>query len=115
MATKEHRKHNRIDSLNLLHYTCIDKDNQYVGQGMGRTLDVSESGIRLETHVSLNTDHIVVLMIGLEDDTIEIKGQVVHLQPNDSGRFEAGINFFEIGQAELGILKQYIALFESLR
>ena len=115
MTTKEHRKHNRIDSLNLLHYACIDQNNQQVGQGMGRTLDVSESGIRLETHVPLDTAHIVALTIGLEDDTIQIKGQVVHMQPNDKGRFEAGINFFEIGRSELGILKQYIALFESLR
>ncbi len=115
MTTKDHRKHHRIDSLNLLHYTCIDHHDQSVGQGMGRTLDVSESGIRLETHAPLNAEHAVLLTIGFEDHTIQIKGQVVHLQPNLEGRFEAGINFFDIGQADLAILKQYIALFESQR
>ncbi len=113
MTTKDHRKHHRIDTLNLLHYACIDHNDQNVGQGMGRTLDVSESGIRLETHVPLDTDHEVLLTIGFEDHTIQIRGQVVHLQPNPQGRFEAGINFFDIGQADLEILKQYIALFES--
>jgi len=113
MTTKDHRKHLRIDSLNLLHYTCMDHHNQKVGQGMGRTLDVSESGIRLETHAPLEAEQFVALTIGFEDDTIQIQGQVIHVQPNPNGRFEAGINFFDIGKAELAILKQYIALFVS--
>jgi hypothetical protein len=115
MTTANHRKHPRIDSLNLLHYTCIDQHQQEVGQGMGRTLNVSVSGIRLETHAPLDTDSVVALTIGLEDDTIQIKGQVVHLEPNSEGRFEAGIEFFDVGQAEQAMLQKYIALFESQR
>ena len=113
MTTIEHRKHFRIDSLNLLHYTCIDHNHQDVGQGMGRTLDVSESGIRLETHTPLETDQVIAVTIGLEDDTVQIKGQVVHSRPNASGRYEAGINFSTVGRTELAILKKYIALFKS--
>lgn len=115
MTSQEHRKYNRIDSLNLLHYACIDQNKQRVGQGMGRTLDISESGIRLETHVPLDVSHVVALTIGLEDDTVEIQGQVVHMTSNEQGRFETGINFFSIGQSERIILKKYIALFESMR
>ena len=113
MTTKEHRKHYRIDSLNLLHYLCLDQKNQSVGQGMGRTLNVSESGIRLETHAPLDADQVVSLTIGLEDETVMIKGNVVHVKPNPEGRFEAGIKFFDVGKAELATLKKYIEAFAA--
>jgi hypothetical protein len=113
MTTKEHRKHHRFDSLNLLHYLCLDRENQSVGQGMGRTLNVSESGIRLETHVPLDTDLVVSLTIGLEDDTVSIRGNVVHVEPKAEGCFEAGIQFFDIEKNALATLKKYIAAFAA--
>ena len=48
MTTKEKRKHYRVDSLNLLSYTCQDEEGNLVKHGMGRTLNVSESGILLK-------------------------------------------------------------------
>ena len=45
MTSKEFRKHDRFDALNLLSYFCVDAENQTVQQGMGRTLNVSETGI----------------------------------------------------------------------
>jgi hypothetical protein len=44
MDTQEKRKHARFNSLNLS-YVCLDENNQVIKQGMGRTLNVSESGI----------------------------------------------------------------------
>ena len=49
MNTNEKRKHPRVNALNLS-YICLDEDQQVIKQGMGRTLNVSESGILLETH-----------------------------------------------------------------
>ena len=54
MAIKERRKSGRIDSLNLS-YVLVDGDaGEPQKQTMGRTLDVSKDGIRLETHISVN-------------------------------------------------------------
>jgi len=72
MTTREKRKHTRINSLNLS-YVCLDENNQIFKQGMGRTLNVSESGILLETHFPIDDQYIVRLILGLEEDLVEIK------------------------------------------
>ncbi|MGD9106308.1 MAG: PilZ domain-containing protein [Desulfobacterales bacterium] len=113
MTTKDRRKHARINALNLISYSCIDETVQAVTQGMGRTLNVSQGGILLETHVPIDPSHTVALAIGLEDDLINIKGRVVFSMAGREDRFEAGIEFIEIDEAALDVLKKYIKAFKG--
>ena len=92
MGLKEKRKHQRINSLNLS-YICLDENQNIVKQGMGRTLNVSESGILLETHFPIETDNTVMLTLGLEEILIDVKGQAVHSRASDDGTYEIGIEF----------------------
>ena len=75
MAKEEKRKHTRIDSLNLS-YFCLDENNQIIKQGMGRTLNVSESGILLETYFRIDSDEHLMLTIAFEDHLIPVNGRV---------------------------------------
>jgi hypothetical protein len=81
MTTQEKRKHARVSSLNLS-YVCLDEKDKIVKQGMGRTLNVSESGILLETHFPIDNKHIVTLTLGLEEELVDIKGRPVHTRLN---------------------------------
>lgn len=114
MTTKENRKHERVASLNLLHFTGYRND-VIIKQGMGRTLDVSESGILLETHFLMELQDQLSLTIGLEDDLVEMKGKVVYCNEEEGGKLKMGIEFFEVDNKALQILKQYIVLFKSLK
>lgn len=107
MTIEEKRKHARINSLNLS-YICLDEKNKKVKQGMGRTLNVSESGILLETHFPIDSKHIVLLTIGLEEDIVDIKGKAVHSKTNAQGLHEVGIQFLDIGKKANKILKKFI-------
>lgn len=114
MTTTSKRKHPRIRSLNLLSYVCVDRNKNIVKQGMGRTLNVSEGGILLETHVPIDTEYTVTLTIGLEDDLVtDINGKVIYSKPGEVGRFESGIEFEEGSEAALQILREYIKAFEE--
>jgi hypothetical protein len=113
MTTTERRKHSRIKALNLISYSCIDETGQVIAQGMGRTLNVSEDGILLETHVSIDPKYTVALAIGLEDELLNIKGRVAFSMAGSEDRFEAGIDFIETDEAELDILKKYINAFNG--
>ena len=113
MTTEEKRKNSRIKALNLISYSCIDETDQALSQGMGRTLNLSEDGILLETHVSVNPKHKVVMSIGLEDDLINIKGRVVYSVDGGDERFEAGIEFIERDEATLEVLNKYIKAFRE--
>ncbi len=113
MGTIEKRRHSRIDSINLLNYVYEDAEKSKALQGMGRTLNVSESGILLETHVSLEEGVFVSIMIGLEEEMVDIKGQVVFIIESTDGRFQSGINFKEIDETSLEILHKYIEAFRA--
>jgi hypothetical protein len=113
MTTNDKRLHLRIDSLNLLAYSCIDDTGQVVVQGMGRTLNVSQGGILLETHIKLDSKHSVLLTIGLEEDLVDINGEIVRSTPGEDDNYESGIRFHEMDEAEFQILNKYIKAFEE--
>jgi hypothetical protein len=108
---EENRKHQRVHSTNLLNYVCLDGDGDAFAQGMGRTLNVSESGILLETHAPLEPETIVSLTIGIEEEIIDIKGTTIYSQKNHAGGYETGIEFLDIQPAELSVLQKFIQAF----
>jgi len=112
MDTKEKRKHARIHSLNLS-YVCLDENNEIIKQGMGRTLNVSESGILLETHFPIDKTCIVSLTLGLKEDLIDIKGRPVHSSTNAEGKHEVGIEFLEPDGKTRKALKNFINKFKK--
>lgn len=113
MAIEEKRKHSRIDSLHLLNYIHFGESEDDATQGMGRTLNVSESGILLETHTSIDAGRNVQLTIGIEEDVVEIKGSVVYSKQNAEGMYESGIEFFNVEAGAQKVLKAYIAEFNA--
>jgi len=107
MTSENKRKHERIQSLNLS-YICIDEDENIVKQGMGRTLNLSETGILLETHFPIEPNHMVQLTISLEEDLLDIKGKPVHIRPRDQGKYEIGIQFVELDPSASQIIKKFV-------
>ena len=100
-----------MDALNLVSYFCVDDNNEVCQQGMGRTLNVSEGGILLETHAPIDEQLMVSLRIGLEDDLADIQGIVVHSRKAEGNHFQTGIKFQEITDDALRVLRDYIEAF----
>jgi hypothetical protein len=113
MTTDNKRAEDRIDSHNLISYECLDEDGKVTSQGMGRTLDVSEKGILLETHVPIEPHYIISLTISLEDMLLDIKGKVKHTDEREIGKFESGIQFIEMDNAKTRILRQFAVIFKD--
>lgn len=113
MAPDEKRIDPRIESSNLLSYICLDKNNHEMMQGMGRTLNVSEGGILLETHVPIDPHHIVSMTMALEDDLMDFKGKIAYSRKREDGKFESGIEFIEMDEEKKRFYKQYILIFRG--
>ena len=113
MPTSELRKKPRIGSHNLVSYVCLDEDNHKIKQGIGRTLNISEGGILLETHSPVETGLVVSLTIGMEDDLIDYKGKIAHSKERDDGKFENGIEFSTMNAEEMQFLQQFITIFKG--
>ncbi len=113
MVANEKRHCPRIQTLNLISYGCIDETGKTVSQGMGRTLNISEEGILLETYVLIDPRYPIALSIGLEDELVNIKGQIIHSNPGKNDKFEAGIEFLETDESTIEILRKYIKAFSE--
>ena len=112
MTSKDQRKHQRIPSLNLS-YVCLDENNNIVKKGMGRTLNISESGILLETQFTIELEYLVIMTIALQEDLLDIKGKPIHAKSNEAGKFEVRIEFLEPDQESIQLLKNFIAKYDS--
>ncbi|MBS3758603.1 MAG: PilZ domain-containing protein [Desulfobacterales bacterium] len=111
--TENKRRHERYDSLNLLSYVCFDSDGKEWMQGIGRTLNISETGLQLETHEPIETKYVVLLSVGIEDDLVDIRGKVVYCNRGEDNKFECGIEFREVSQEAYTVLKRYISEFHK--
>lgn len=110
----EKRKHMRVNALNLSHVAVDDKETT-VKQAIGRTLNVSETGILLETHFPIESDQNVALTLGFEENLVNLKGKVIHLLNGETGKFEMGIQFTDIDDEAIEVIKDFIEKFRKLK
>ena len=112
MKQREHRKFIRYDSLHLLDYLVLDDEGKAGTYSMGRSIDVSIDGIKLETIYPLKADTRLLLTIGLEDDLVDLEGQTTHAAPSD-GRFVSGVTFLKISKNGRRVLAKYVEAFRK--
>ncbi|MBU0944535.1 MAG: S-methyl-5-thioribose-1-phosphate isomerase [Proteobacteria bacterium] len=112
MATGDKRHFIRLDSLHLLDYLVIDREGRQTIYSMGRTLDVSENGLKLETTQPIAIDDTLLITVGLEEELIDLTGEVKHCE-KASGRYATGIEFSDISDEGKRIFKIYTEAFRK--
>ena len=104
-SVREKRASRRIRSLNLTSYTPKEGDKQEYIVSIGRTLDVSEGGVKVETHRRLANGTELEMDIAVEDKIITAWGEVVHSEELKNGLFGTGIQFAAISDEDRNFLK----------
>jgi hypothetical protein len=99
--------------MNLLSYGIYDQSNTLIHQGMGKTLNVSMSGIRIETHLPIDTSHRMVLAIGFGENLVEIQGQPVYCRQGDNDMYVSGISFVDVAENRRLTLSEFVAAFNA--
>ena len=80
---------------------------------MGRTLNVSESGMLLETTFLVPANDPVIISLGLEDEILDVHGRVIYSKATEDGKFETGIEFTDLDDNTLPQLQRFIAALEE--
>ena len=111
MKTREQRKFIRYDALHLLDYTVLDDNGEDGVYSMGRTIDVSVDGIKLETNSPLKVNARLLITVGLEDDLVDLEGKITHMTPHD-GRFISGVVFLKISKNGRRVFTKYVEAFQ---
>ncbi len=84
-----------------------------VYQGMGRTLNVSEAGILLETNFQIPAGDELIISKEKKNDLLELKGNAVFSKDTEPGLQETGIEFVDIDDACLPMLRSFIRTFQA--
>lgn len=112
MQDPKRRKFERNRALNLVDYIILDEDGRRLSRGMGRTRNVSEGGLLLETHRPLQDGQIVLITLGLKEDTVQLRGKIMHQEPpasfSEDTRYCAGVKFTATNKQGMEALKKYI-------
>ncbi len=110
MTQKEQRNFIRYDALHLLDYIVLDENGDAGEYSMGRTMDVSIDGIKLETSSRLKAGTRLLITVGLEDDLVDLEGRTTHASPHD-GRFISGVGFIKISKNGRRVFAKYVEAF----
>ncbi|MEM9694201.1 MAG: PilZ domain-containing protein, partial [Myxococcota bacterium] len=87
---RERRRHPRIASINLVNIGQVNEEGMATGLSVGRTLDLTEFGVRLELDHALPLRSVLSVTLALEDDVVELQGRVVFVQEIDAVKCRMG-------------------------
>ncbi len=113
MATKERRKQPRVKTLNLVSFVCIDDKGNELDQGMGEAISISRGGICIETQIPIESQQILLLAVGFENELIEFKGKVIYCMEKKAGIFDTGVQLLETTERIDSIVISLIKVFSK--
>ena len=109
---REKRRCPRISTENRVGYVLFNNEREKVDRGTGRTLNLSQTGVLLETEKILEGAFIVLVTMDLEGKKIKVKGKVVTSRYcNDSGCFLTGVEFIGPKDEQLEAIKAFVKIY----
>ncbi len=102
------RKHPRVDKLCFTIIKSFDERGESNVSHYGRTLNLSEGGMLLDVSRGVPFVINVNVSLGLGDDVVNIKGEVVHLRKNEVGDTELGIKFVDTPEDQLELIRSIL-------
>ena len=106
MSAPEKRKHPRVNFYYPISYVCTDGNGCAMQQNMGVALNISQSGILIETAESVFCKHITLISVDSNKNIIEIKGKVAYCKKNGSEKYRIGIRFEAIHAQRIDFVKR---------
>jgi hypothetical protein len=93
MDPVERRRHIRVETRNLILQYSVSKNGQIISNNMAKTLNVSQTGILIETEHPIETEHISLRITYFDDNLINSNGRVIYCIKTQSGMYQSGIKF----------------------
>jgi|GEM_PF-2137402 len=95
MAT-EQRTAPRINKLSFISFVKREEDEQKCPISLGRTLNISTTGLGIEIFQEIAPGSTMEMEIALGDEIIPVRGKVVHGSEAESGCWHLGIEFDQV-------------------
>jgi len=102
----ERRQAERRYALNFLDYEILSQKGEILGRGLARTLNVSETGLRLETGQFFDPGQRLRITLGLDNSLVQLNGRVINSQPENDDLCSCGVMFLEFDEADRHIYQK---------
>ncbi|MGD8387217.1 MAG: PilZ domain-containing protein [Desulfobacteraceae bacterium] len=112
---EEKRQYPRIETNNFVSYVCVDEEGNEIAEGYGTTRDLSQGGVKLETREPLESPYVMLLAIDLNEQLLEIRGNVVYTEEVEKGRFFIGIRFVDTEDKQREVVLNFVKSHVYLR
>ena len=93
LSGAERRKFPRVRTDNPITYAMINEKGTKIGQGIGRSINVSQSGLLLETCEYIGSKYIFLVSTDTDQNLVEIVGKVIFSREISKSVFNSGIHF----------------------
>ncbi len=112
MKQAEKRRFDRQDSIHLLDYIVVDNDGNEGSYSMGRTLDVSINGMKMESIYNIPLNSSLIIKIEINDELIDIAGTPMYCT-GGGNRYVTGIEFVKMNKNGRKVLQHYVEIFQA--
>jgi hypothetical protein len=104
----ERRQADRRYALNFLDYEILSAAGEVLGRGLARTLNVSETGLRLETGMFFDPGQRLRITLGLANNLIQVNGRVINSQPENDDLCSSGVMFLEFDDDDRHFYRKHL-------
>ena len=108
------RKYPRVDTNNLVSYSCLDKNGNELDSCIAMALDINPLGARIETYQEILSKNIYLTSVDADDNLIGIICRVAHACKADDGRYEFGIQFLGTQEENIDFALKLINAFHKV-
>lgn len=110
----KNRKFSRFNSLHLVYYSLFDDGKKNCGEGVGRTINISEGGALIEIeYLPDDTISTVNMEMALGETIIKLQGRVAFTKKAGARKTELGIQFLEITSELEKHFSEFLKVFVS--
>jgi hypothetical protein len=95
MQNAEPRQSTRVHKLFLTSYINRDDKEQKTPVSVGRTLNISMTGVGMEVFQEVQAGSTMDLEFDLQGSLLTVQGRVVHVRPEGEGSYIIGVEFDE--------------------
>ena len=107
----DRRKCPRVNTTNLISHVTIDGTGRWIFQGMSNALDISRTGILLETAQPITPGCLSMMTVDMDNNLIEIKGELIHCSKSGPSTYHSGIKFISTDELITKFVTQMIKVY----
>ena len=115
MNQEERRKYPRVKILYPITYACLDSDGLVTEERMAVAVDISQSGVLLESASIVTSKHVQLISVDLDEKIIENTGKIAYCRRTEKSKYRIGIAFGGTHDTNIDFASRIIRAYHHLK